>query len=351
MNQPRRALAGALFLFAVASTAQASWYDDYDAGVAAARSGNWGAVVSRMNAAIKGSPNENNRARTYGAIFINYHPYYYRGIGYLNTGKYEQAIADLERTQGPGELDLGPIGTHLERAKRQLATASEPAPEPVRPDPRPEKVRPPVTAPSPVVPQIDPNLRTRASSAIAAAKSRIQQAQGRRATASPQYSQAMSIFTDAAARNSGARSNDDLNAVISMAENAGDLADLAMPPAAPTPAPVAAPTPTKPVAVTQTVLSDYERQLRGALEDYFNGEFDDASRQFADLTVKLPNNGWIWAFLGASQYSQYAFEADDSYRQRALSSFRKAKRLRSWKSGLPEKYFSRRIRRAFENER
>lgn len=344
MTPIRRTLAIALFTFALANTAHASWYDDYYAGVAAARSGNWNVVVARMTAAIKGNPTEKNNARTYGAIFINYHPYYYRGIAYLNTGKYEQAIVDLERTQGPGEVDLGPIGSHLERAKRQLAAASEPAPEPVRPEPRPEPARPVVTPPAPAVPQIDPNLRARATAAIAAAKSKIQQAQGRRASASPQYTQAMSIFIDASARN--AKSNDDLSAIIAMAENAGDLADLAMPPAAPAIAPAPA---TKPAILTRTVLSEYERQLRRALEDYFSGEFDDASQQFTDLTVKLPNNGWIWAFLGASQYSQYAFEADDSYRQKALRSFKKAKGLRTWKGGLPEKYFSRRIRRAFDN--
>ena len=87
--------------------------------------------------------------------------------------------------------------------------------------------------------------------------------------------------------------------------------------------------------------------MRRALSYYFNGDFDDATRQFSDLTRKLPGNGWIWAFLGASQYSQYAFEADDSYRVKALQSFRKARSLRTWKGGLPEKYFSKRIRRAF----
>ncbi|MEO8378384.1 MAG: hypothetical protein ABI779_01850 [Acidobacteriota bacterium] len=348
MSSSLRAFAVVLFSLAVASNAHASWYDDYDQGVAAARSGNWSAVVSKMTSAIKGSPNENNKARTYGAIFINYHPYYYRGIGYLNTGKYEQAIADLERTSGPGEVDLGPIGTHLERAKRQLAAASEPAPEPIRPDPRPEPVRPVVTPPVPTAPQMDPNLRARASAALTAAKNKLQQAQGRRASTSPQYTQAMSLFSDATSRSSAARSNDDLNAVLSMAENVGDLADLAMPPAAP--APALPNQGTRPAIVTQTVLSDYERQLRFALENYFNGEFEDASRQFSELTRKLPDNGWIWAFLGASQYSQYAFEADDRYRQKALQSFNKAKRLRNWKGGLPEKYFSRRIRRAFQGQ-
>ena len=350
MNRART-LAALLFTLALASTAQASWYDDYDAGVAAARSGNWNTVITRMSAAIKGNPTENNKARTYGAIFINYHPYYYRGAAYLNVGKYQQAIDDLERTSGPGPENLGSIGELLDRAKRQLAASSAPDPEPVRPDPTP--VRPPVatqTAPAqPAAPQIDPALRQRASAALGAAKQKLQQAQQRRASNSAQYAQAMTMYTDAMTRNAAAKNNDDLNAIIGMAENAGDLAELAMPPNVPAPSPTL-PAPTRPAIVTDAVLSDYRQQLRRALEDYFNGEFDDASRQFTDLTRKLPTNGWIWAFLGASQYSQYAFEADESYRTAALRSFRKAKQLRSWKGGLPDKYFSKRIRRAFNEE-
>ena len=33
----------------------------------------------------------------------------------------------------------------------------------------------------------------------------------------------------------------------------------------------------------------------------------------------MPTNGWIYAFLGASQYSLYAFEADENYRKEALA--------------------------------
>jgi tetratricopeptide (TPR) repeat protein len=341
-----RTLAAVLFTLVLASAAEASWYDDYDAGLAAARAGNWQTVISRMSAAIKGNPSESNKARTYGAIFINYHPYYYRGVGYLNAGRYEQAIADLERTSGAGPENLGSIGELLDRAKRQLAASSVPEPEPVKPEP----VKPVVTPPAPVqpaAPQIDPGLRQRASAALAATKQKLQQAQQRKASASAQYTQAVSLFTDASTRSTSAKSNDDLNAIITMAGNAGDLADLAMPPNVP--APTVAPVP-RPVIAADTVLSDTKQQLRRALEDYFNGEFDDASRQFADLSRKLPTNGWIWAFLGASQYSQYAFEADESYRAAAVKSFRKAKQLRTWKGGLPDKYFSKRIRRAFNEE-
>lgn len=344
----RNAVATLVVLTLSIGVAQASWYDDYDAGIAAARSGNWNVVVQKMSAAIKGNANENNKARTYGAIFINYHPYYYRGVAYVNLGKYEQGIADLERTSGPGEVDLGPIGQHLDRAKKLLAAASEPpAAEPSRPEP----VRPAATAPA--VPQIDPALRQRATGAIATAKQKIQEAQQRRASSSPQFTQAMSMFTDASSRNATAKTNDDLNTVINMAQNAADLAELAMPPSAPAVAaqpPASSPVPAitpKPTAAASNVLSDYSEQVRRALEYYFAGEFELATRDFEDLTRKMPDNGWIWAFLGASQYSQYAFEADESYRTAAERSFQKARQLRRWDGGLPSRYFSKRIRRAF----
>ncbi len=349
----RRTLAVAILtLVFVTGVAQASWYDDYDAGLAAARAGNWGVVAQKMTAAISGNGKENNKARTYGMDFRNYHPYYYRGAAYLNLGKYEQAIADLEKTSGPGPENIGTVESMLDRAKKQLAAAGTPEPETVRPTPTP--VNP---TPAPVTPQIDPALRQRASGALNATKQKLQAAQQRRAGSSPQYAQAMQMYSDAVTRNASARNNDDLNAVINAADNAGDLADLAQPPNVPTPTPVApmpvTPTPTsitpKPSAATTAVLADTTNEVRQALENYFAGEFDDASRAFEALTRKMPTNGWIWAFLGASQYSQYAFEADESYRTAALRSFQKAKKLRTWNGGLPSKYFSKKIQKAFRD--
>ena len=345
MNRSRLFIVSLFLLIAV--SAQASWYDDYDKGLIAVRKGQWSTVVQAMSAAIKGNPKESNKAKTYGTIFINYHPYYYRGVAYMNLGKYEQAIADLETTSGPGPENLGSIEMLMDSAKTKLAaSASTPDPEPAKPTPEPIKPAP-VT---PALPTIDPALRQRASGALNATKQKLQAAQQRKATGSPQYTQAMSLYTDATSKNAAARNNDDLNAVITIAENAGDLAELATAPAVatPTPAPVT-PTPsvTKPTAAASLVLADTQQQVRRALENYFAGEFELASRQFEQLTGSMPNNGWIWAFLGASQYSQYAFEADESYKLKALRSFRKAKQYRQWKGGLPTQYFSRRIRRAF----
>ncbi|HEY6141433.1 MAG TPA: hypothetical protein VI670_27060, partial [Thermoanaerobaculia bacterium] len=113
------------------------------------------------------------------------------------------------------------------------------------------------------------------------------------------------------------------------------------------PAVAAAPPPTRPVAASTMVLGDTTRRVRLALESYFRGDFDEAAGAFERLATEMPRNGWIYAFLGASQYSRYAFEADEKYRTQAMSAFRKAKQYGKWKNGLPEKYFSKRIRRVF----
>jgi tetratricopeptide (TPR) repeat protein len=328
-----------------ASVADASWYDDYEAGLAAVRKGDWKAAADRMTKAIAGNANENNKARTYGAIFINYHPYYYRGAANLNLGKYEQAIADLEKTTGPGPENLGSIDMLIQLAKARAAQASDPGPA----VPEPQPVRPPTPVPQPVapVPQptgpvIDPALRGRAQTAVQQARARLQAAQDRDAGGSQQYQRAVQQFTDANTKLATAKSNDDLNAVIAMADNATLIADSAV---------AAQPTiaTTRPTAATATVLADSSRRVRVALESYFRGDFDEAASQFSRLAQDMPTNAWIWAFLGASQYSQYAFEADEQYRTQALDAFKKARQYGKWgRDGLPSKYFSRRIRRAFQ---
>ena len=342
-----------LALLLAASAALASWYDDYDAGVNAARSGQWAVVIQKMSAAIKSSPKENDKARTYGAIFISYHPYYYRAVAYLNTGKYEQAVADLEQASGPGEENLGSIETLMTRAKSKLAAASAPPPQP-QPQPQPQPVAPtprtPVPVPVPVQPSapvIDPALRQQATAAINQAKVRIAAAQQRKAGNTPQYAQATQALTDALTRSGNPRSNEDLNAAITSANNAATIADLAPAPGAPVPQPTVIPT--RPTQASNAVLADASRRVRDALESYFQGDFDDAATKFRTLSHDMPNNGYIWAFLGASQYSQYAFEADDNYKEQAMASFRKAKQLRKWNGGLPERYFSKRIRKIFDS--
>lgn len=348
--RPIRNFTLAVTLFLVAGVAAASWYDDYDQGLAAVRAGQWSAVVQKMTAAINSNSKENDKARTYGANFVNYHPFYYRGVAYLNLGKYEQAIADFEKTSGPGEADLGSLDTLMNRAKTRLAAANtpEPQPQPAAPVPVPQPQRPVPVPVMPAAPAIDPALRAQASNAIEQAKGRLAAAQARKAGSTPQYSQALQTLTSAITQNGGAKSNDDLNQVIAMAQSAASIADLAPAPGAPVPPPTATAVAPRPVAASAAVLADSARRVRSALDSYFRGDFEEATRAFKQLTNDLPHNGWIYAFLGASQYSQYAFEADESYKAAAMESFRKAKASGKFKNGLPERYFSRRIRNVFK---
>jgi len=346
----RKLFVAVVLLFA-ANAAMASWYDDYDAGTAAANKGQWSVVIQKMTAAINGHPKESDHERTYGAIFINYHPYYYRGVAYLNTGKYEQAISDFEKTSGPGEVNLGGLGELMQRAKAKLEASSTPAPapEPVAPAPQPRVVPTPVpVAPVPTAPVIDPALRQRVAAAIGAANASLGNARNRKAASSPLYGQAVTAIADANAKFNTAKSNDDLNAALASAQNAQTFADSAVPPGQ-TPVQVATTTQPKAVAASAAVFSDYMPQLRNALQNYFNGEFETAAGQFESLTKKLPNNGWLWAFLGASRYSQYAFEGDEAYKAQAVTAFKNAKTYRKWNNGLPDRYFSKRIRKFFSS--
>ena len=341
----RRASFAAVLFFA-ATAAFASWYDDYDAGLDAVRKGQWQTVIQKMTAAINGNPKENDKARTYGAIFINYHPYYYRAAANLNLGRYEQAVSDFEKTSGPGPEDLGSIDTLMQKAKTKLAAASTPTPEPQPPRPTPVPVPVPVPV-QPAAPSIDPALRQQVTGEINNARGRMAAAQQRKATAAPQFAQATQALADANTRNATARSNDDLRGALASAQNAALLFDAAAAPAA-----VATntppPPPSRPTTASTLVLGDAAKRVRSALQFYFNGDFEDAERAFKSLSVDMPTNGWIYAFLGASQYSVYAFETDPNYKSAAMESFRMARRYGKFRNGLPQKYFSRRIRKAFE---
>ncbi|HYM61212.1 MAG TPA: hypothetical protein VEZ11_09995 [Thermoanaerobaculia bacterium] len=352
----RRASLGAICFLLVLGVAFASWYDDYDDGVKAARAGKWQVVVQKMTSAIAAKGKENSTERTYGAIFINYHPYYYRAVANLNLGKYEQAISDLEKTSGPGELDLGPIETLMQRAKSKLEAQSappEPQPSPVpQPSRGPAPQQQPPPLPVPAAPVMDPALRQRADGAVATAQKQMEQALGRKASTNPNYGNGLQSLAQARTRVATAKTNDDLNQAIALANNAGMFFDAATPPGvapAPPPRVQPVPQPSRQTSATSTILAEDSTLIRKALSDYFAGEFESASRQFTDLSIRQPKNAWIWAFLGASQYSLYAFEANEAYKSQALDSFRRAKVLRKWDGGLPQKYFSKRIRKVFQN--
>jgi hypothetical protein len=179
------------------------------------------------------------------------------------------------------------------------------------------------------------------NTAINSARESLAGARNRKAGSSQQYQQAVNALAEANQKVATAKTNEDLRASLASANNAKMYADSAV--SAPVPTP-----PTKTVVATGEVLGDTAKRLRTALENYFSGEFETAADQFTRLSQDMPRNGWIWAFLGAAQYSRYAFEADEAYKSQAMQSFKNAKRYGRWKNGLPQKYFSKRIRRVFD---
>jgi len=168
MTRASRILASALLLVLLGSgVAHAKeFYESYDDGLKAVESKQWNEVIARMTEAINKNPKENKRERSYGANFFPYHPYYYRGIAYFNLGKYEEAIADLQRALGVGRVNLGTPDSWVLRAEQRMAmgmggtqtppppTATQvvvipPPPTTTRPPvvPPPTTTRPPVTTP------------------------------------------------------------------------------------------------------------------------------------------------------------------------------------------------------------
>jgi len=341
----KRVLTAVVICALSAGVALGSWYDDYDAGLNAIKAGNWRVAVDKMSAAIAAHPKEGNNERTYGAIFLNYHPYYYRAVAYINLGQYQKAINDLEQTSGPGALDRGSIDTLMAQSKKAMETPV------VVTETKGPVVTTTTQAPPP--PAIDAALRNRARAALDEARTHLQSAQQRNATNTNEYQRAQNEYLSANSKWGSAKSNDELNQVLAEADNITFLADSAR---AITPtttvATITTPTTTartdKPTEVGTIVLGDTSVRLRKALEDYFSGEFSDAAAAFERLSRDLPRNAWVWAFLGASQYSQYAFEGDDAYKDAAMTSFKKARTYGKFKNGLPDKYFSRRIRNAFK---
>jgi len=344
-----RILLGIVFL-SIATSASAQWYNSYEEGVAAARAGNWQVVVQKMTAAIAKMPNENNRARTYGTQFINYHPYYYRGVAYLNTGKYEQAIDDLDKALGVGEENLGSIETLHRRAEDRIKAAQVAPPpvqvvEPVKP--LPTTTQPPISR-DPPPPTVDPQLepaRAQAQSAIAQADRKNSDARKANAqtVARNEYSAALRKLADAQQRIATARTAADMRAVADLASEANGMFSAAITIAR------GATQPPIQDSAADDVLRAAKTKIVKAVETYYSGDYNAASRQFREIAREQSTNPMVWAFLGASQYSEYYLDGDlkPALKEQAEESFRQAKKLRK-SFELDGKYFSPRIQRFFK---
>lgn len=357
-----------LFFATLALPASAEWFDDYDKGLDAARAKNWDTVISKMNAAISAKPQAEKKARTYGVNFVNYQPYYYRGVAYLNKQQWANAIEDLKKAAEAGSVNLGDPSTLLITANQQL-TAEQirsvtPAQPPVQRPAEPPK-------PDPAIAQ----SREKAETAIKAARTKFNRAQQNNAAtnAAQEFDRGSDLLRQATSASIDADSAADHNRVADLAERAGRAFDASVTAAAmrvgqlerdrlareaeahrnrEATTPVARPRQepvTPPAKATEAVLSESRVRLKSALESYFEGNFPKAARSLEQLALDQPNNAMIFAFLGASRYYEYYLsgESDIGDLERARQALLQARSLKP-SLKLDTQYFSPRLRNFYE---
>ncbi|MHB0969149.1 MAG: hypothetical protein ACYC7A_00940 [Thermoanaerobaculia bacterium] len=324
-----------LMLLAVPAAYARTYFDAYNEGLKAASNRDWDTVVTKMTEAIKGNAKE-GRVRPYGTIFEEYHPYYYRGIAYVELGRYQEGIADLRKSNGPGKVQIGSISEYISRAETKLAGPV--TPPPVTDTRSSGDDRPPV-----VDPAIAQN-RSRADQLLREAQRARDQARGGKAEtyAASQFTQGMRLLEGASDKRITASTADEWRAVADDADKAqrAFLASLERA------RDQATRTDTITEIATEDVMAAGRNEVRKALELYFSGEFDRSANAFQRLAEgSQRGNSMVWAFLGASRYYSYYLGGSSNQTQlsAATDAFRRARRINPAMK-LSAKYFAPRIR-------
>ena len=360
MKSLTRVIIVLLLVVVPAGTALGDWFDDYDAGIKAAQNQDWDAVVAKMNAAIAKHPHEGNRERTYGNIFIPYHPFYYRGYAYMQKGlpcnsqaalkNLQNAMSDLKNASGTGSVSFGEPSSLIIRLNEMITACALTVNQ--------TNVKPPKVEPPTVDPNLEPAKR-RATASINTAMSKLAEAQGAQAPrlAGTEFSRATKLLREANNLNVSASTTADFDRAADAADKATRAFDAAItsarlnvtPSPSPTPTPVPQPTPPptpkpEPKPGPEVLHVDRE-QLKQALGAYFDGNFRASASKLKALTREHGNNAMIWAFLGAAEYSDYYIHGGTNATtlQTAKDALRQARHINP-KLRLESKYFSPRVR-------
>ncbi|HUP66106.1 MAG TPA: hypothetical protein VM557_12590 [Thermoanaerobaculia bacterium] len=353
MTLRRPVLLFAIFAVLSASPALADWQTAYEDGIKAAQNGNWSVVVAKMTEAIREKPQE-GKVRPSGVVFVDYYPYYYRGMAYFELGEYEKAVADLTKTTGVGKVKLADKTSTLRTAEDRLRAQNQPPPVQVAQQPPPTQTVPTQTvAPQPTAPAVDPNLapaRTNAREAIETARNKQSEAQRARGNTQPEFSQGQRLLREAESLASNADVASDWTSAKLRAEGAINQFDAAI-----TRASIAAAkqpeAPRVAESATDDALAQKRQRVRDAVELYFAGDFRKAIDAFSTLADQEQNNALLWAFLGAAHYYEWYLngERDDAERQNAITAFKKARNANG-RLSLNERYFPPRVRSFYTAE-
>ena len=112
---PVRAFAYLVILLAglACSAGADQWNESYEKGQTALREERYREAVTLFTDAIDQKPESKANARTYGVRFIDYFPYYYRGVARAHLGETALALADFQKEDQIGEVYNGKQDTQV----------------------------------------------------------------------------------------------------------------------------------------------------------------------------------------------------------------------------------------------
>ncbi len=97
-----------LFISSHAVAASGPWYAVYERALQAQAEGKWQESINLLKEAATLRPDSKSKARTYGLRFINYLPYYYMGIAYINLDKKQDALRSFQQEAEKSEIQNAP---------------------------------------------------------------------------------------------------------------------------------------------------------------------------------------------------------------------------------------------------
>lgn len=97
--------------------AQTQWYDHYANAREAIAGARWETAVAELNRALSQKSNPQPEAETYALRFIDYLPYFWRGVARFNLGEYQKAQDDFRQSLNWNAIKQTP---HLHTLNRYL---------------------------------------------------------------------------------------------------------------------------------------------------------------------------------------------------------------------------------------
>ena len=103
------------------------WNESYEKGQTALREERFRDAVTLFTDAIDQKPESKANSRTYGVRFIDYFPYYYRGVAHAHLGETALALADFQKEDQIGEVYNGTQDTRAAVSLRERLDAFQKA--------------------------------------------------------------------------------------------------------------------------------------------------------------------------------------------------------------------------------